>query len=132
MCSLNPNCYNNDAPRSRNNRKSFRRGCYKCIARDQRERYMLQHTYWHLKSNAKRRGIIFELTIPQWKIFCNRTGYLKLRGQSANSMTVDRKDPNKGYTIKNIRPLTLSQNVKKKKAELLKKFVAKIDPDVPF
>lgn len=71
--------------------------------------------YWHdvLRSNAKRRKIDFQITLEEFKKFCSRTNYIKLKGRSPNSYTIDRKISTIGYTYDNIQILTLSQNVKK-------------------
>lgn len=72
-------------------------------------------SYWFmvLRSNAKRRKIDFQLTLEEFKKFCKDTNYIKLKGRSPNSYTVDRKISTIGYAYDNIQILTLSQNVKK-------------------
>lgn len=107
MCStpFYQKCFNDNAP--------GRKQCHKCRSQRYRERNQLAATYDNLRSHARERGIPFEVTIKGWRAFCNRTGYLKLRGRLADSMVVDRHNPMIGYTNKNIRPLTNVQNVRK-------------------
>jgi hypothetical protein len=93
--------------------------CPTCRKRKYRANNPYQDTYQNLRSNAKRRGIPFSITFPEWVMFCNDTGYLELRGQGANDMTVDRivTDPFLGYTYGNIRMMTNSENVKRANEE---------------
>ena len=69
--------------------------------------------YHNLKSNAKRRGKAFNLTLQDFKDFCQATDYIKSRGRKATCYHVDRIDETKGYSRENIQPLTNSANVKK-------------------
>ena len=73
-------------------------------------------TYYfnNLKQNAKRRGHEFNLTLEEFKIFCHVTGYLKGKGRSSSSLSIDRIDPSKGYQLDNIQVLTNSDNLRKR------------------
>lgn len=77
-----------------------------------RERNVEKCVYYHLKSNAKRRGIPFTITFKYFLKFAIRTGYIDKRGREASSMTVDRIKPHLGYVPGNLRAITLSENVK--------------------
>lgn len=68
------------------------------------------YTYSLLKSNAKRRGKEFTLTLEEFKTFCQETGYLQGKGKKKKSMSIDRIDHTKGYSIDNIQILSLSEN----------------------
>ena len=100
---------------------------YRCLRkRAKRQRFCAKH--WHryqkavnptnyvynfIKSNARRRGKDFTLTLQEFTEFCERTGYLHLRGKSRGSATIDRKDNSIGYSVDNIRLATLSENARK-------------------
>jgi hypothetical protein len=58
-----------------------------------------------LRTNAKKRHIQFELTLEDFREFCLETSYHLKSGVEADSLTVDRKDPNGSYNKDNIRPL---------------------------
>lgn len=103
------NCYNEA--------RKKRRFCYKCEKRKGREKNPTAATYRNLKTNAKRRGIEFKLTLEEFFIFCEETGYMKHKGTEADSMTIDRKRHWEGYHKDNLQVLTLSENVKKGKKE---------------
>jgi len=70
-----------------------------------------------LKSNAKRRGKFFDLTLEQFKTFCIDTGYMAGKGKKATSLSIDRIDVEKGYTIDNLQILTLTANTVKRHEE---------------
>lgn len=84
--------------------------CYKCRSRKYRANNKMNASYQILKDNAKRRGKIFDLTLEEYKKFCDETGYLENKGKSKNSASIDRIDPRKGYTYDNIQVLNLSEN----------------------
>ena len=70
--------------------------------------------YQTLKYNAKRRGKIFTLTFEEFEKFAIITELLTCRGKKPTSYSVDRIDPDKGYTFDNIQKLTISENSSKK------------------
>ncbi len=98
-------CKNKAAPRDK--------FCYKHRKRYQKLHNPLTYVFGFLKNNAKRRNKSFELTKEEFKQFCEETNYLELRGTSGKSASIDRIDPNKGYSIDNIQVLSLSENAKK-------------------
>lgn len=73
----------------------------------------LGYVYSMLKSNAKRRGKQFDLTLEQFKTFCAETDYLKKRGKTGKSASIDRIDNTKGYSLDNIQVLSLGDNSRK-------------------
>lgn len=107
-----PVCYGN-AP-SRNGKY-----CSKCKARIAKALNPYRTTYRKLKSNAKRRGKKFSLTLEEWTTWCNQTGYLGLRGSKSGDMTVDCTKAWLGYRIDNITMMTKRENVQKSKSEQL-------------
>lgn len=87
--------------------------CSACRMRKYREQNPVKAAYDHLKYNAARRGHEFMLTIEQFKAFCVETNYIMGKGRTKESYSIDRIDNDKGYTIDNIRVLTVSENSKK-------------------
>lgn len=101
------------AYRCKNKIANKKRFCHRHHAQYQKETNPFGYFYSQLKQNAKRRGIEFKLTREEFERFCIKTNYLDLKGKSANSASIDRIDPNKGYEIENIQILSLSENTKK-------------------
>jgi len=70
----------------------------------------LKHLYTHLKHSAKKRGILFELTMPDlndltFPITCPILGmplFFNCGTPKDNSYSVDRIDSTKGYVADNI------------------------------
>ena len=90
-----------------------RKICYKHKQKKYRKKYPINDAYYHLKSNAKRRGKVFDLTFEQFKEFATQTAYIDKRGRRGTCLSIDRIDNTLGYTITNIRPLTVSANSSK-------------------
>lgn len=67
-----------------------------------------------MRQNARYRKKGFNLTIDEFRIFCEKTDYLQLKGRGGGNITIDRKDNRKGYSFDNIQVLTLSQNSRKR------------------
>ena len=98
--------------------------CNKCIKRKQSAKNPIRTSYYNLRTNAKRRGKEFNLTLEEFTKFAIETEYINKRGKTAKSYSIDRMDNSKGYSIDNIMVLTLSENSIKQN---------KIDySDVPF
>lgn len=88
-------------------------------SRRYRAKNPIRYAYHNLKSNSKRRGKEFDLTFEQFKEFCYKTNYIQGKGITKDSYSIDRKDNDKGYTIDNIRILTVSENSKKGNKQLV-------------
>ena len=97
-------CRNEPAPR--------RSICHKCKSRREKENNPAFYYYNLLRCNAKRRGKEFILTLTEFKQFCEETNYIQLKGKTSKSMSIDRINSSKGYSIDNIRVLSLSENSK--------------------
>ena len=108
--------------------------CSKCRGFRYRRNHPLKTTHQILKDNAKRRGVYFNLTLQEFKEFCERTNYLEHKGRLGDDMTIDRIDPTKGYIAGNLQVLTRRENSKKQKRESLKVMatVTTSGEDVPF
>ena len=97
----------------RNESAEKRRICYRCKARKYKARHPIKHLFNIKKQRAKERGHKWDLTCQEFEEFVLRTGYMDRRGRGRNGMSIDRIDPDKGYTIDNIQTLTVSENSKK-------------------
>ena len=86
--------------------------CSKCKMRKHKEKNPLRYAYTKLKSRAKERGHEFKLTFEQYKQFALETGYLEKKGKTADSLSIDRIDPSRGYEVGNIRAVTLRENAR--------------------
>lgn len=97
----------------------------------------MRDAYLNLKSNAKRRGKVFELTFDQFREFASQCQYIKKKGRTANSYHIDRIDETKGYTIDNIQLLTNIENIQKRyDHQVQKTYTMKVqaydNKDLPF
>lgn len=100
-------------PGCKNTAREGRNYCHACRTKKYRNKYPLRYAYSALKNNAKRRGKQFTLTYAQFAKFCKDTGYIEKKGTSSYCLSVDRIDSEKGYSIDNIRAITVSENSKR-------------------
>lgn len=103
-------CKSENCKRSRNKKEAY---CYKCLHKRRKELDPIKVAYRTLKSNAKRRGKEFTITLEYFKKFATKVDYIAKKGITAESYHVDRIDENKGYVPGNLAVLTNSENVKK-------------------
>lgn len=96
--------------------------CHSCVKKEWAERNPFKYAFNALKQNAKRRGKPFDLTLEQFREFAIRTDYMAGKGITKDSFHIDRIDPERGYTIDNIRVLTNSENVKRHRKYLKYEF----------
>lgn len=99
----------------KNEARPGRKICNTCKSRKYKRTHPLEYWFNLLRCNARRRGKVFTLTIDQFKMFCQRTGYDKLKGRTPDALSVDRVRNEDGYTADNIQAITLSANVKKER-----------------
>lgn len=90
-----------------------RKLCNTCRSRSAKLADPVKYAYKNLKFNARRRGILFTITLDQFREFCHRVQYIGFKGRKSESYTIDRIHNDLGYHIDNIQILTLSDNVKK-------------------
>lgn len=88
--------------------------CWKCYSRRWRANNPLLAAYTALKCNAKRRDIPFFLTKEEFHELCVLTNYLKLRGKTPDSMSIDRIVDSAGYVMGNLNVITLAENTRKR------------------
>ena len=84
--------------------------CSTCRSRVSRLNNPVRYAYLKLKDSAKRRNIVFAITLDWFKVFCKDTGYMERKGKMFNKYTVDRIKNDKGYEPGNLQLLTLSEN----------------------
>jgi hypothetical protein len=87
--------------------------CRRC----REHRYKALHPYTYhlnkLRNNARRRGIAFDLTLEEFTMFCDLTGYMAAHGRFADDLSIDRIRDSEGYVLDNIRAITVSENRRK-------------------
>ncbi len=84
--------------------------CPKCRSRRWKDRNPLRYFFGKLKNRARERGKEFSLTFDEYKQFCAATDYDKLKGKTKYSLSINRKNPSRGYHFDNIEAITLSLN----------------------
>ena len=87
--------------------------CHKHYARKLREEKPILVRYFQFKGNAKRRNKPFNITLEEFRQFCEDTGYLITKGKRGQNAIIDRIDNRKGYSINNIQLLTNRMNASK-------------------
>ena len=94
----------------RNNRYKTRKICPKCQSRLYKERNPLRYHFNITKQAAKQRKKDWSLTFDEYSAFCHKTNYIKLKGKTPTSLTIDRIDPREGYHAWNVRAMTHAEN----------------------
>lgn len=97
----------------RNKQAKKGRFCTKHIRQKWVARNPINAAYVNLRSNARRRGKVFTLTLEEFTSFVTRTAYLDHKGRTRYCMQIDRIDHTKGYTADNIQPLSCGENALK-------------------
>lgn len=87
--------------------------CAKCKMRQWNERNPLARAFHNLRTHAKERGKDFSLTIDQFRAFAEKTDYMKRKGKTSLSLTVERVNDREGYHNWNISAITLRENSRK-------------------
>lgn len=96
-----------------NNKRKKDRFCRKHRHRYTKENNTVAYVYGILKSNAKRRGKVFTISLCYFRLWCSHTGYIEKRGKTGKSASIDRINPEKGYEVGNLQILSLSDNSRK-------------------
>jgi hypothetical protein len=110
---------NTCATRHCRNHTNGRKFCGNCRHKKWREENPEKYSFYNLRNRAKQRGVPFDLSFDEFKLFCHKTEYIAGKNRSAEGMSVDRinDDPTRGYhgyRADNIQVMSLSDNVKKK------------------
>lgn len=88
--------------------------CSTCHSRKVRMRNPIKYAFRMVKESARKRDINFDLTFKQFVEFDRRTNYVARKGKNKRALSIDRIDSSRGYTIDNIRALTISDNCGKR------------------
>lgn len=84
--------------------------CSRCRSARWKAKYPLHYAYKQLRNDARRRGHAFDLTLEEYKDFARKSGYALYKGRGAYFLSIDRRDPSKGYSADNIRAMTVRAN----------------------
>ncbi len=87
-----------------------RNECYTCRSRLIRDRKPIDICFYHLKKSAKKRHLEFTITLVWFKNWIINTGYMEHKGRLSDSLTIDREDNLRGYTMDNISVKTKHDN----------------------
>jgi len=77
----------------------------------------------NLRASARKRKIAFDLTLEEFLMVVEATGYLGGKGRERHCLHVDRKDVTLGYTLDNLQVLPCGDNVAKGNQERRQKYV---------
>ena len=102
----------------KNKRTKKDRFCSKHRHRYNKENNFVNYIFHIWKSNCRRRGKENTVSLEEFKKICEETGYLSGKGRRPESMTIDRIDSSKGYSIENMQILSLSINSSKGNCDL--------------
>lgn len=86
------------------------RQCARCKMKKHRKENPYTYFLNKLRNNAKRRGHECAITIEEFKIFCDETGYLETRGRMSGCMSIDRINQDEGYHFDNIQIMEVGEN----------------------
>lgn len=114
-------------PSCRNRTRRQGNYCNTCCHRKWRETHPAEAAFYNLKHRAKDRGHKFLITRVEFVTWCEKTGYHKLKGKSAEAMSVDRKDETGPYSIENIKMMPLGENTRK--AHAYRQSLVPAEPD---
>lgn len=79
--------------------------------------------YDNLRASARKRKIIFTLTLQHFTEVITPTGYMDDKGKQRHCLHIDRIVTTLGYVDGNIQVLTCTENVQKENAERRQRFV---------
>ena len=85
--------------------------CSTCTCRKSRLADPVRYAFNNLKNRAKQRGVLFTITLDQFREWCTKVTYIGFAGRSSESYTIDRKHNDVGYHIDNIQVLTKRDNI---------------------
>ncbi len=87
--------------------------CFKHYERRRRKNDPIGTRFQQFRTNAKNRKKDFTITRAEFQAFCEKTGYLIVKGRRGKNATIDRRCNVHGYHIWNIQLMTLSRNSSK-------------------
>jgi hypothetical protein len=101
------------AYRCENPRSKKDRFCPKHRSRYYKETNPVAYTYNLRKQRAKERGHEWNLSLEEFREFCEETGYIEKTGKKAGSASLDRIKAHIGYEKGNLQILPLADNTAK-------------------
>jgi hypothetical protein len=87
--------------------------CYKHYERKRKKTDPIGARFQQFKTNAKKRNIDFSVTRKEFQMFCEKNGYLIIKGRRGQNATIDRLCNIHGYHIWNMGIKTNRQNASK-------------------
>lgn len=87
--------------------------CHKHYHEYRRQKDPVYDRYVNFKGNALRRKKEFTITLEEFRLFCEKTGYIISKGMRGKTCSVDRIRNNEGYHINNIQLMTIRKNIEK-------------------
>lgn len=115
--------------------KLKRKICNKCRTRLYRANNPVKDAFRELRASAKKRNIAFTITFQDFEALVAQTNYISEKGNSRDSLHIDRIDPNQGYCAGNLQVLTCAENIAKGNRERFikdRKFNLPTDNEDPF
>lgn len=103
-------CVSLHCKKSHRERSNF---CHSCEKKKYREKNPVMSTYTLLRSNAKRRGKRFVITIEEFKQWVVKHDYMDGKGTGSSNKTIDCINPLIGYQVDNMQVLTNAENIRK-------------------
>jgi len=100
--------------------------CHKHYAIYRRIKDPVYDRYVNFKGNALRRGKSFEITLQEFRDWCEEKRYIVDKGMRGKNCTIDRIRNWEGYNINNIQLLTNKANIEKYHK------IDKLTDDCPF
>lgn len=88
--------------------------CGTCTSKKSRMMDPVRYVFNNLRTNCRRRGHEFCLTLEYFRTFITGTAYMELRGRNPDDLTIDKIKNPLGYRPGNIRIITNMENVKKR------------------
>jgi hypothetical protein len=92
----------------------------------------IRATFVEKRSNAKRRGIAWDLTLEEYTEVVMQQEYMDNRGCQRHCLHIDRIDHTRGYEVGNLQIITCSENVVKGNKERRKGHVHIPEDNCPF
>lgn len=92
---------------------SHKKYCPKHHHQALKRRDPISYIYSHRKQRAKARGHAWALSLAEFRQWCEQTGYHLGCGKEAHSLSIDRRDNCRGYSLDNIVCVPLGANAAK-------------------
>lgn len=123
---------------------NYSRLCHKHKTYKWRSENPEKYAYNNLRDSARRRKLPMTLSFHDFLSFIQDTGYMEQKGNTKESLQIDRLDASRGYEVGNLRIVTTTENTVKgnkerRRAEYLESLLLRKgyraespDPNIPF